>query len=49
MAWPLFLVQTKAATPFHPPPPWELQFRGDRFFWDRLLGTYRRVESEDVP
>jgi len=38
MAWPLFLVQTKAATPFHPPPPWELQFRGDRF----LLGSASR-------
>ena len=38
MAWPLFLVQTKAATPFHPPPPWELQFRGDRF----LLGSAAR-------
>jgi hypothetical protein len=38
MAWPLFLVQTKAATPFHPPPLWELQFRGDRF----LLGSAAR-------
>ena len=38
MAWPLFLVQTKAATPFHPPPPWELQFCGDRF----LLGSASR-------
>ena len=38
MAWPLFLVQTKAATPFHPPPLWELQFRGDRF----LLGSASR-------
>ena len=38
MAWPLFLVQTKAATPFYPPPPWELQFRGDRF----LLGSASR-------
>ena len=38
MAWPLFLVQAKAATPFHPPPLWELQFRGDRF----LLGSAAR-------
>ena len=38
MAGPLFLVQTKTATPFHPPPLWELQFRGDRF----LLGSAAR-------
>ena len=38
MAWPLFLVQTKTATSFHPPPLWELQFRGDRF----LLGSAAR-------
>lgn len=41
MAGPLFLVQTKAATPFHPPPLWELQFRGDRF----LLGSAARQLS----